>query len=167
MFSKSYFLLIFGIIALAAYTFSSSSFDKQLTSNSNNTLQVQPQNISFELKHNPAIEDISLTADQHILQLLKSKIVYEGFAQVKSEYIGYVSFIQNDSVVRLSFLDLRFLGIDYMVPNVFSHYIKLTYNDSEYIGFTEPPKGYENRERISLNDENQTGRLGANNDNFN
>ena len=149
LFSKSFILFILLIFGLVAVWFGSN--DKKIENVSSTLPTHIPTHHNVEDINNFPTQNESIkSSDSYILGLLNSTIIYEGFAQIKNDFIGYVSFVKDDTIVRLSFLDLQFLGIDYMVPSLFSHYIKLSYEGSDYLGFTQAPKGYDIQQKNTV-----------------
>jgi len=67
----------------------------------------------------------------------KYKAVYEGYMQYGNKFVGSVSFYENDQLfTRLSFLDLKVLGVGYSLPFSRSHFLTLNYKGKSFYAFT-------------------------------
>ncbi len=138
-------LLIFG----GGYMFKQSFFsqDSVLT-------ESLPVNKSTKTNFNSALSPKTATLDvtsppspkkrSFIEQMLSDyDIVYEGYVTHKTRLLGYLSFWKGDDLkVRLTFDDLRTLGVKISRPSFSSNIMQVKFKDDTYVAIARAPKGY-------------------------
>lgn len=129
-------------------------FQKSFFSQDSVLTESLPANKATKTNPNPSLS--SQTATVSIPQPPKPKkrsfiekmlsdydIVYEGYVTHKSRLLGYLSFWKGDDLkVRLTFDDLRNLGVKISRPSYSSHIMQVKFKGDSYVAIARAPKGY-------------------------